>query len=234
MKPLQIVLFLFALALPLRSIAQQSGSKPLTENSKALQFQIGSNFTLTSFQGAALSYKHHLKPLLAIRVGSELSLSKSNFDLTEVDSVGDLETLSKSDQTWYYVRFNTQLIWYSESYSGISFFYGVGPFLGFSKSEKKDELVSPYPGHPRTNLDETKTGWSLGLTGLVGVEWFVSKSISLHAEYRISLGYSQEKREYNRTTISQTGKSYITGNETIKFRQLSSDGVRFGLSVYFK
>jgi len=95
-------------------------------------------------------------------------------------------------------------------------------------------LVSPYPEHPRTNLDETKTGWSLGLTGLVGVEWFVSKSISLHAEYRISLGYSQEKREYNRTTISQTGKSYITGNETIKFRQLSSDGVRFGLSVYFK
>jgi opacity protein-like surface antigen len=233
MKPLQIVLFLFALALPLRSIAQQSGSKPLTENSKALQFQIGSNFTLTSFQGAALSYKHHLKPLRAIRVGSELSLSKSNFDLTEVDSVGDLETLSKSDQTRYYVRFNTQLIWYSESYSGISFFYGVGPFLGFSKSEKKDELVSPYPGH-RTNLDETKTGWSLGLTGLVGVEWFVSKSISLHAEYRISLGYSREKREYNRTTISQTGKSYITGNETIKFRQLSSDGVRFGLSVYFK
>ena len=166
MKPLQIVLFLFAFALPLKSIAQQSGSKPLTENSKALQFQIGSNFTLTSFQGAALSYKHHLKPLLAIRVGSELSLSKSNFDLTEVDSVGDLETLSKSDQTRYYVRFNTQLIWYSESYSGISFFYGVGPFLGFSKSEKKDELVSPYPGHPRTNLDETKTGWSLGLTGL--------------------------------------------------------------------
>jgi len=233
MKPLQIVLFLFALALPLRSIAQQSGSKPLTENSKALQFQIGSNFTLTSFQGAALSYKHHLKPLRAVRVGSELSLSKSNFDLTEVDSVGDLETLSKSDQTRYYVRFNTQLIWYSESYSGISFFYGVGPFLGFSKSEKKDEWVSPYPGH-RTNLDETKTGWSLGLTGLVGVEWFVSKSISLHAEYRISLGYSREKREYNRTTISQTGKSYITGNETIKFRQLSSDGVRFGLSVYFK
>lgn len=231
MKPLQIVLFLFALALPLRSIAQQSGSKPLTENSKALQFQIGSNFTLTSFQGAALSYKHHLKPLRAVRVGSELSLSKSNFDLTEVDSVG--ETLSKSDQTRYYVRFNTQLIWYSESYSGISFFYGVGPFLGFSKSEKKDEWVSPYPGH-RTNLDETKTGWSLGLTGLVGVEWFVSKSISLHAEYRISLGYSREKREYNRTTISQTGKSYITGNETIKFRQLSSDGVRFGLSVYFK
>jgi hypothetical protein len=72
MKPLQIVLFLFALALPLKSIAQQSGSKPLTENSKALQFQIGSNFTLTSFQGAALSYKHHLKPLRAIRVGSEL------------------------------------------------------------------------------------------------------------------------------------------------------------------
>jgi opacity protein-like surface antigen len=233
MKPLQIVLFLFALALPLRSIAQQSDSKPLTENSKALQFQIGSNFTLTSFQGAGLSYKYHLKPLRAVRVGSELSLSKSNFDLTEVDSVGDLETLSKSDQTRYYVRFNTQLIWYSESYSGISFFYGVGPFLGFSKSEKKDEWVSPYPGH-RTNLDETKTGWSLGLTGLVGVEWFVSKSISLHAEYRISLGYSREKREYNRTTISQTGKSYITGNETIKFRQLSSDGVRFGLSVYFK
>jgi opacity protein-like surface antigen len=232
MKPLQIVLFLFALALPLRSIAKQSGSKPLTENSKALQFQIGSNFTLTSFQGAALSYKHHLKPLRAVRVGSELSLSKSNFDLTEVDSVG--ETLSKSDQTRYYVRFNTQLIWYSESHSGISFFYGVGPFLGFGKSEKKDEWVSHYPGHSRTNLDETKTGWSLGLTGLVGVEWFVSKSISLHAEYRISLGYSREKREYNRTTISQTGKSYITGNETIKFRQLSSDGVRFGLSVYFK
>jgi hypothetical protein len=131
MRPLQIVLFLFALALPLRSIAQQSDSKPLTENSKALQFQIGSNFTLTSFQGAALSYKHHLKPLRAIRVGSELSLSKSNFDLTEVDSVGDLETLSKSDQTRYYVRFNTQLIWYSESYSGIFIFLWSGSFPWF-------------------------------------------------------------------------------------------------------
>jgi len=237
MNHAQTAILLLVLALPLQSAAQPSDNNPLTEQSRALQFQISSNFTLSSFQGATLSYKHHLAPSQALRIGFDLSLNDASSDWTQNAFNNDTLTISdnsKRDQANYTIRLNTQAIWYSESSLGISFFYGTGPFLSFSRLTQKEERVLSPVSFPqsKSTSEGSATTWSLGLTGLAGVEWFVSQSISLHAEYGVSLGYSWIRNE-SKTDLSTQGSRSATEGSANSW-QLSGNGVRFGLSVYFQ
>lgn len=61
MKPFHF-LFFVSIFSSLQVFAQSSESKPILEGSKAIQFQINNNFTLSSFQGTAFSYKYHVQP----------------------------------------------------------------------------------------------------------------------------------------------------------------------------
>lgn len=237
MNRLQSASLLLLVAFSVRTEAQTSNNNQLTEHSRAIQFQINSNFTLGSFQGAALSYKHHLQPSSALRVGVDLSLNDANTEAAQKTFYSDtLRTSGNStrDQSSVALQLNTQAIWYSESSLGILFFYGTGPFVGFSRWHQEDESISSTVGFPqsKSTLEGTATTWSLGLTGLLGVEWFASKSISLHAEYGIRLGYAWTKNESSGNTLATRYKTTSEGTTTSW--QLSSNAVRFGLSVYFE
>jgi opacity protein-like surface antigen len=234
MNQVQTTALLLLAAFSLPAASQTTDSHSLTEDSRALQFQISSNFTLSPFQGATLSYKHHLQPSSALRIGLDLSFNDEGSDGAQQNFNND--TLSSTDNTTldqssFVIRLNTQAIWYSETSSEISFFYGTGPFLGYSRYRQNDERIfSPVGSSQSKSSSEGKgTTWSVGLTGLAGVEWFVSQSISLHGEYGLSLGYFWSKGE---STFSTTGNRSSSEGTTTS-RQLSSNGVRFGLSVYF-
>ena len=69
---LLIVYFIFSNAYP-----QDSTQNSLKQSKFALQFQIGSNFNLQSFQGTTLSCKYHIFDKSALRAGISLS---SNVD----------------------------------------------------------------------------------------------------------------------------------------------------------
>jgi hypothetical protein len=209
---------------------------PFTEHSRALQFQIASNFTLSSFQGATISYKYHLDPLTAVRVGLSLSFSSANQDenlnsyAADTLSDGSHNTL---DQTGIGIQINAQQIWYQKNSTGILFFFGTGPVIGFNRtSNNGQQIPSPVTGSQQTyKTDGTGTTWSLGMTGVAGVEWFASKTISLHAEYGLTFGYYWAKNESSSTFPGSGNKSSSSATSTIW--KLSSTGVRFGMSVYF-
>jgi hypothetical protein len=229
---------LFLLTLSLEVAAQTSSDSSLTGYSKAILFQVRSNFTLGSFQGAALSYKCHLQPSFAIRTGVSVSLNNSNNDGTQNSLSNDTlfsRGSSSEDFNGASILLNAQAIWYSESSIGIHFYYGTGPFISYGRTHDEGETISTpvsFQGSKST-FDHTGTNWSAGLSGLAGVEWFVSRAISLHAEYGVSLGYSWNKNEATSTYRSQTINKSIS-ESTGKSWALSSNGVLFGMSVYFR
>jgi hypothetical protein len=202
----------------------------------ALQFQIGQNFTLQSFQGATISYKHHTDRLSAYRFGISLSFGGSN---TDNESSGfALDTLQSAlngpvNQTSASISLNAQRLWYLDNPTDVLMFIGTGPYVGFSRSSTHSE-TSFFPVDPHTRRlsnDLTYTSWSAGLSGVLGVEWFTSRLLSLHAEYFANVGYSWAKTE--NITDSSTPGYRSEAHSTTTTWQLSGQGVRFGLSVYF-
>jgi opacity protein-like surface antigen len=212
-------------------------AQPLTDSSKALQFQIGNNFNLSSFQGSALSYKFHFQPEFALRIG--IGLAGDDTGITDDRSLFGGDTLTSSsnqsdNRSGVNIEINAQSIWYANTSSEILFFYGGGPLVAYARRHQVDhDVTSPVVVPQATTIsDRTSITWVVGLTGVAGVEWFVSQSLSLHAEYIVSGRYSWTSEETIATQSPSANRS--TTDRSYSVWQLSGNGVRFGVSAYFQ
>ncbi len=215
---------------------QPTNESPFTENSQALQFSIGDNFTLHSFQGATISYKHHLQPLTALRVGLSVSVGGSSSETTMSNSSADAQTNgvnSTQDLTNIQIQLGAQKIWYVQNPTAVLFYFGGGPFgIVNHNSTNRVDMQNPSGSSVlESTTEQSSTGWSVGIAGLAGVECFAAKSISLHAEYGVNFAYSRTKSESTQKYVSPS--STTKSDATINSWQFSSPGVTFGLSVYF-
>jgi hypothetical protein len=215
---------------------QPTNESPFSDSSQALQFSIGDNFALHSFQGATISYKHHLQRLTALRFGLTVSFGGSTNDNTLSSSDngtltnGSTQTL---DQTNFHVQFGGQKVWYVEGPTAVFFYFGSGPYLVMSRSTQAQESSPLPPVSPTTKStsETTSNEWSAGVSGLAGVECFAARSISLHAEYGVNFAYSWTKVESTSKSIPPSSTSKVESK--INSWQFSSPGVTFGVSVYF-
>jgi hypothetical protein len=216
------------------SLSQESEHSPISENAKALQFQINGNFTLSSFQGAAISYKHHLHSTSALRIGVSAYGADSNEEAAnDYFNNGSPNTSAEQirDRTNINLQLNVQAIWYSATSSEIFFFYGIGPLLSYGGTWQTNKSIYSNPITAVNTVRSKNTSWSVGISGLAGVEWFPTQSISVHAEYGTRATYSWTSFE-NKSQPSGTG-SWSESGGTITALQMQSSGVLFGLSVYF-
>lgn len=180
----------------------------------ALQFSISSNFTLNSFKGAMLSAKYHLSATEAIRFGVTGDLS---FYSTG-GSYSSSET--RNGQSFELV---SEYLFYSRPRKEIFLFWGVGPIVQFARSHS-ERLYSS------SSTTQVNQSWALGPSAVLGVEWFATKWLSLHAEYGLSALYIRSKTssEYRFSNNQPVQSSY----EIMKRWSLHSSPVRFGVSVY--
>ena len=191
----------------------------------ALQFQIGSNFQLSSFDGATIAGKYTLPDDNVLRLGFTISGAGTNKDAvlsytapiyTQTVVVGKSETKS------FGVNLSIQYLFYNKLINNIAFYFGGGPLVGISYGKTNSAASNGY------NTYETITrGWNLGLGFSGGVDWFVSKGLSISAEYNFAASYAK--------TINN---SVMPGNaeleqETTYGYQFGGSNVNLGVSFYF-
>lgn len=188
------------------------------EGSRALQFQINSNFTLSSFSGSFFSYKRHISENRAHRISLSLQNSLQNSSIP--DSPNEEETSLLNN------NISTSFTWmnYLNPDNDIKFYYGYGPGLHFGYQTSEEDGIN-------NTITRTNLNWGISGHGYSGVEWFFHPSISLHAEYRASIRADFRTRE-NSTENKQTGTENSFKSKENTF-SLGGNGVRFGLSVYF-
>lgn len=206
--------------------AQPAGAKnSLVKGAWALQFQINNNFSLSSFQGSTLSAKRHYSNKKAVRFG--ISLNGSFSDQDQVSRVpGAVGPKNEIDENNQSIGVNTQYAIYPSPDKSANFFFGAGPFLQFSRSSRTSTSI--FPNNAPSAINQIKnTAWSTGISGVLGVEWFATRTISLLAEYNSTLGYNSSRQ----TETSDVFGSWV--KRTSKGLQLGSGFVKFGLSVYF-
>jgi len=197
----------------------------------ALQFQIDNNFHLSSFQGSTLSLKKHTSDTRALRLGLSVQFEYNDGQLDRPlygpgNSPGNREFINHS------YKLDLQKLYYVNSSAAVNLFFGIGPTASYNYS--KDERDTRNDDNSFVDYWSYKSsGYSAGVAGIIGVEWFASKDISLLAEYETSILYRGSARETTRNTVQSSYQFKQYDYQSSDGILISSAAVKFGLSVYF-
>jgi hypothetical protein len=232
------VIMLLAFSLSINGQVQNDSSTSKAKIPRnAFQFQIADNFQLTSFQGSVISMKRLLSEKRAIRFGLGITANINNDDSESSATMDSLISNRQLDYSSYGINISAQYLYSPYKVSGIVFFIGAGPLIGYSyaKSDDKNVYYQSAIGDTVTVKHvATAKNYGLGIVGVCGVEWFLKEKLSLTAEYGLSIQYSWRDSE---TNISQ--QSELGNNEKMDRTDNSNSfairpvAVRFGVSIYF-
>jgi hypothetical protein len=190
----------------------ERGAASLEKYKSALQFGIQSDLVLGSFKGGDISFKRRLSPKSALRYG--VSLYYTGEDVSPKQ--GDRHYFSSGISVLYQRYVNPS--------SPAKFYWTMGPYANLRYSY---DLISSDIAY----TERTSKTISGGILGSIGVEWFATDVISLHAEYRMKAAYEWYRSEIEDKNV---GKEPLQIAWERRYFTLSSrEEVLFGISVYF-
>jgi hypothetical protein len=211
-------ILLFVILLPVSAHTEEDSA--LQPGAWALQFQITEDFTLDDFQGSIVSVKVHSSATSAWRAGLELDFSSAETSREGTES-GVPRPGSTSEFSTSSATLGLQYVRYANPGAQVVFLFGGGPFFGFDNRSVAYTSEDPIPRDGEDSLD----GWSVGISGLVGVEWLVTSRIGIHAEYGFEYEHAEATEKIQRDDFSDTRDS-----DSDSFGARS---VLLGVSAYF-
>lgn len=206
--------FFLIVLLFLPPFAFAQSSEAVSESAQALQFQIDSDFQLSSFQGSLLSYKRHLSSSTALRIGASFNLQSRDREFTLDDAEEESPRVSSQ-----LIELRGQYLSYLGGENDIEPYLGAG--LGISYARESEEDPPQFD-----NGTLTRSAFGVGINGVAGVEWFAWSSISFTAEYGARFRYITEGQTFDPEEQEELSASRSQW-------QFGGNGVLFGLSVYF-
>lgn len=201
----------FAQAAGQAAETQAAPKNSLVKGAWALQFKVDSDAILSEF-GGSVAIKRHISAQSAFRVGFDYGLSTADRDREDLHYDNDIGTIGMFID---YLR-------YADVASPVHFFWGVGPFGSFYRN--KTSLPSGTPPYETINKS-----WDVGISGRIGVEWFFTRTLSLHAEYFGTAYYESRTSEFTSTVEGVPNTTKASDDQWA----LSRGPVVFGLSAYF-
>jgi len=147
---------------------------------------------------------------------------------------------TKFDRNYNYVNnsisLSVQWIKYKEPYGSLSLLFGVGPIIGMSVSKRENVIDPRIPANNRDaqlTKDVTMAVYT-GLTPLVGVEWFLHKNLSFHAEYYTTIKVGWRNTANNAEREYDWGDWYESEYEISGVYYNARGYAAAGVSFYFK
>jgi hypothetical protein len=197
-------------------IKKDSVTNSLQKKKWALIFEVGSNFTLKSFEGLVFALKYHLTDKSSIRFG----IGDEKFEDNTLESIKPKNVFVVDSSDWGNMFLLTYLL-YPKPKSDVNLILGIG--LKFAYDIYKTKYY--YINIPEAYYFKYQQVY-LGLTFHLGVEYFITKGISIFGEYSGEVLYFNKKRSIN-SVYGQSAPSIYYG---LKFKYAI---VRTGISAYF-
>ncbi len=198
-----------------------------------VQFSIGPNFTLNSFQGSLISGRYYLNPSRVIQVGVSASTNVSGGDRSQTLPDTSFTTLENSQ---YAVNLTliaqyVKIINPDNRWRGL---WGIGPLISYSTTFNENTNVL---SASRKRVASTKeTVLSTGITGIIGSEIQITRFILLTVFYRSSLAMKWSKETFKNYFVelpNNTKSDERTQTNKSRSFFLQNNGVFFGLTVLF-
>ncbi len=220
------VLVVLCALLAAASTCTATTNRPLGQ---AIQFGIGSSFSLRDFGGSTLAYQRFVGRNVAWRLSLGLDLQyDSGKESEQVTGEYDIDASFDTTEWRHLVSLSSEWLVYRGE--RLAVFYGGGPRISYY-SDQDDDWYSASGGEWRY-WRYSRESYGVGLQGCAGVQWAATDWLAVHAEYSVRCMYLHVKEEYVRAETGDDGYSSVVTDEFNRI-DLDSRGVRFGLSVYF-
>lgn len=208
------------------SILAQESDEIDISNRFALQFQIQKNLELSGFGGAALSGKYCLNNYSSFRTSISINSSTNNREdkNTPSDTLNGTGTLSIDDSDILKLGVGINYLHNIQLSNNVLFYLGAGPYISINSEDGQSK--EKYMFDPRIFPSKREISYfEFGVNFAIGVDWFLTKNISLSGEYEIYYF----NRDYNFSYEDEYGKRTIDqANSGIDF-----NSVKLGVAVYF-
>ena len=196
----------------------------------SMQFQVGPEFAISSFDGAGIAATKNTSGSSAWRLGLTVEANSLNGEGSVVRTDTSIEDTSQPSSST--LNLGLDLLRLKRFHPGrrVGFEVGVGPEIAYA--HHNDHQDDQFQNQGNT-LDVMNASGFLGLAGRLGAEVMLARSLSAHAHYGLRAGY-RRSRATREETFNQTGaetfrvKSEGTQNQWLFDQQ----GVVLGLSVY--
>ena len=232
---IRIVAILFAciiLGFCRLSIAQNSTDstvqiKPKLDHGRwGLEFQLGWGFSNRGITSGILSGKYYFSRDLMARLEFAGRFVKSD-GRDNVNNPFDPRINMTDD--FNYVKISLMHLYNKSPEKNVKIQIGFGPattfYYDYSSYLRKSEVFDDW-------RRDISTDWSIGLDGLLGVEVFLKKWLSMTAEYGASFYYRYYyPQELETEAVSYDYSTSINKGNSMDFE---TDGVLFGFSTYLK
>lgn len=185
----------------------------------ALSFGIADFFRLEKFN-SSIAVKKIIDDTHQIRLFVSPSVSLNNNEV-------DIEVNPKKETRESFrlsLGIGVDYLWTLLMDDDVHMYGGTGS--SFTYGYYRGKTITPTSSEVE-NTSETRTpSLNLGIRGILGVEWMVSKKIGIHSEYLLSGLYGWQKTDYKSNSLANPNRK-TTGN-TINL----SSSVLFGVSIY--
>jgi len=191
---------------------------------------------LSGFQGSLFSGRYHFSPRQALRVG--ISVNVLTRDEEEVDELRR-DTLAmdrveqRSERDFRDYALSVEYVHYLRPTDRLFVYAGVGPRVGYNTS--RQEQTIPDQGESRSEKDVVeRTIYRVGLTGALGVEWFVHPHISLSVEYPFGVEYINRDEESTSRLLEDGSveREQTSRTETDRY-EIGGEAVQVGVTFSF-
>jgi len=226
-KRILILAFLF---ISINTFSQVTDSikqiNSLQKGSWSVQFEVGSDFKLSSFEGAMVSLKYHFSPKIALRFGAGFSGNNIDQRVEFRDKYYEYYGNEPVTKYSYNIFLTSNFLYYLKHDSKINVFLGIGPRAGLINNYSERLYIDGYLGI----LDVES--WAAGLNGVFGCEWFPVPYLSLLAEYSVYgvIGKTSRKDWTYEISTGYRVEYYNTYSTDFEFK---GNIVKLGLSLYF-
>ncbi len=214
--------------------ANADSSKQFRFPKHALQFQIYNYLKFSDFNGAIFSGKYHFNNPNAIRLGLSYAGGYEDKEFEELYLPGDsIATDRSTKDNVQSVKVKFHFLRYISFSQSTKYFIGAGPTVSFYWSETEIDYDRSQAGYQfNDNRVKESKNREVGIEALNGVEWFFHPRMGLSLEYSFILRYNWQETITTIPSGDNTDKRQKKTSRAEGWR-ISSNPVKFGLSVYF-
>ncbi len=204
---LVVTIVIASLSTAFGGLFDSTNVQPPHSGSKALEFGLSGLFNFSHYIGNTIALKTFSRPYRATRYtlatntgGYNLAGDGHEYEYNPTDSTIDSTNIDQTSQSSILnVSLTLQWIKYLKPYGNLALLYGIGPSLGYESRERENSRDPRLPivsGYYRQSKDVTRTVYA-GLAPVIGIEWFLHKNFSFHAEYYtlINVGWQSFKAD---------------------------------------
>jgi hypothetical protein len=194
------------------------------------------------YNGLGISYKYNANETFSYRVNVGLSTSLSDSE-NETDhyyfsspTYSDTNYYSEDENVTHFATNLSYTILYNLiKEKSFNLYLGAGPSVNYSiqkydVSQKREETNYLY----NSNHTSTYSNYGIGVVGLVGIEAYLSKNVTLFAESQLSLyrSWGKEERESKYFHDNTLDHKYVDKVSSTNW-QMDFALVKVGFGIYF-